>query len=110
MAKAAKKPPTKTQILASIAETTKLTKKEVAAVFDALAGEIKRNLGTRGPGVFTIPGLMKITKKRMPAKPARKNVEVRNIRTGEVTIKDLPAKPAYNKVTVRPLKNLKDMV
>lgn len=103
MAKAAKKPMTKTQILASIAEATDLSKKDVAAVFDALGEEIKKNLN-RGPGAFTIPGLVKIEKKKVPAKPARKGVMV----LGQ--LRDIPAKPATTKVRVRALKNLKDMV
>ena len=41
MAQAAPKAPTKTQILANIAEATNLSKKDVAAVFDALTGEIE---------------------------------------------------------------------
>jgi nucleoid DNA-binding protein len=111
MAKAApKKAPTKSEILNSIAAATGLARKEVGAVLDALAAEIKKSLGARGPGVFALPGLVKIEKKKIPAKPARKNVPVRDIRTGEVTIKDIPAKPATTKVKVRPLKNLKAMV
>lgn len=111
MAKApAKKAPSKSEVMRTIAEATELKPKQVAAVFDALAGEIKKALGNRGPGVFVIPGLVKITKKKVPAKPARKNVPVRNIRTGEVTIKDIPAKPAYCKPAIRALKNLKAMV
>lgn len=107
MAKAAaKKPPSKSEILAKIADATGLTKKDVAAVFDALGGEIKKNLSSRGPGVIAIPGLVKIQKKKVPARPAQKNV--RNPFTGE--IQDRPAKPASTKVTVRTLKNLKDMV
>ena len=65
----------------TVAEATDLTKKQVAAVFDALAAEIKKNLGSRGAGMFTIPGLLKIEKKRVPARPAQKNV--RNPFTGE---------------------------
>jgi len=103
MAKVAKKPPTKTQILTSIAEASGLTKKEVAAVFDALAEEIKKSL-KRGPGAFTIPGLLKIEKKKVPARPAKKGVMV----LGQ--LRDLPAKPATTKVRLRALKNLKDMV
>jgi nucleoid DNA-binding protein len=113
MAKAApapKKPPTKTQIMANIAEATGLSKKDVSAVMDALAEEIRKSLSGKGAGIFTVPGLVKIEKKKIPARPARKNVPVRDIRTGEVTIKDLPAKPASNKVKVRALKNLKQMV
>jgi len=101
-----KKPPTKTEILTNIANATGLTKKEVAGVLDALAAEIKRNLGPRGPGVFSIPGLVKIEKKKVPARPAEKNW--RNPFTGE--IQDRPARPASVKVKVRALKNLKDMV
>lgn len=108
MAKAAKakKPPTKTEILTNIANATDLTKKQVAAVFDQLAVEIKRNLGSRGAGVFSIPGLVKIEKKKVPARPAQKNW--RNPFTGE--IQERPAKPASTKVRVRALKNLKQMV
>ncbi|GIW90675.1 MAG: hypothetical protein KatS3mg109_1107 [Pirellulaceae bacterium] len=100
------KAPTKMQVYASIAEATGLTKKQVAAVFDALADEIKKALGSRGPGVFQIPGLVKIDKRKVPARPAQKGV--RNPFTGE--IRDIPAKPASVKVRVRALKNLKSMV
>ncbi|MBX3412094.1 MAG: HU family DNA-binding protein [Pirellulales bacterium] len=106
MAKAAaKKAPSKSEVLASISAATDLSKKEVSAVIDALANEIKKAMGNRGSGVFTIPGLVKITKKKMPARPAQKNV--RNPFTGE--LQDRPARPAYNKITVRALKNLKAM-
>jgi hypothetical protein len=105
MAKAApKKPPSKTEILTRIAEATDLTKKDVAAVFEALGAEVKKNLGSRGPGMFTIPGLLKIVKVKVPAKPARKNVMV----LGQ--LRDLPAKPATTKVRLRALKSLKEMV
>ncbi len=106
MAKAAKKAPTKTEILQNIASAADLSKKQVAAVFDALTDEVRKSLGSRGAGVFTLPGLLKIEKKKVPARPAQKNV--RNPFTGEM--QDRPAKPAYNKVKVRALRNLKDMV
>lgn len=106
-AKAVKKPPTKTEILNNIAAATDLTKKEVAAVLDALSAEIKKNLGPRGAGAFAIPGLLKIEKKRVPARPAKKGVP-NPFKPGELM--DVAARPAYNKVKVRPLKNLKDMV
>ena len=108
MAKAAKpkKPPTKTEILANIAAATDLSRKQVAAVFDALSGEIKKSMGARGPGAFTIPGLVKVVKKKIPARPAEKNWK--NPFTGE--LQDRPAKPASTTVKFRPLKNLKDMV
>ncbi|NLF09597.1 MAG: DNA-binding protein [Pirellulaceae bacterium] len=106
MAKTAKKAPTKTEILQNIANATDLTKKQVGEVFDALTEEIRKNLGPRGAGVFAVPGLLKIEKKKVPARPAQKNV--RNPFTGEM--QDRPAKPAYNKVKIRALRALKDMV
>ena len=107
MPKAVKKPPTKTQIMANIAETTGLNKKDVAAVFEALEAEIKKNVGGRGPGSFTVPGLLKIVRQRKPAQPAKKGVP-NPFKPGELM--DVPAKPAKNVVKVRPLKNLKEMV
>jgi nucleoid DNA-binding protein len=105
MAKAApKKPPSKTEILSRIADSTGLAKKDVNAVFEALQAEIKKNLSSRGPGMFTIPGLLKIVKVKVPAKPARKNVMV----LGQ--LRDIPAKPATTKVRLRPLKSLKEIV
>ena len=107
MAKAApKKAPSKTEILSNIAAASDLNKKDVAKVIEALAAEIKKNLSARGPGLFTIPGLVKIERKKVPARPAQKNVK--NPFTGE--FRDVPAKPASVKVKVRALKNLKDMV
>ena len=106
-AAAAKKAPSKSEVTNNIAEETGLTKKQVAAVLEALSGEIKKNLGNRGPGVFAIPGLVKIEKKKVPARPAQKNVP-NPFKPGETM--DRPAKPASVKVKVRALKNLKDMV
>jgi nucleoid DNA-binding protein len=110
MAKAAtasKKAPSKSEVTNNIAEETGLTKKQVASVLEALAGEIKKALGNKGPGVFAIPGLVKVEKKKVPARPAQKNVP-NPFKPGEFM--DRPAKPASVKVKVRALKNLKDMV
>ena len=107
-AKTAKKDPkkemTKSEIVTTLAEKTGLTKSDIGNVFDELSALIAKNLGRRGPGSFTVPGLMKIEVKKKPATKARKG---RNPFTGEeITIK---AKPATNVVRVRPLKGLKDM-
>ena len=100
----AKKAATKTEILESIASATKLTKKQVSAVLDTLAVEIKK--GLKGPGVFQIPGLVKIEKRKVPARPARKGVP-NPFKPGELM--NVKAKPATTKIKVRPLKNLKAM-
>ena len=111
MAKAAtaapKKAPSKSEVLNNIASETGLARKDVASVIEALAGEVKKALGNRGPGVFAIPGLVKITKKKVPARAAKKNVP-NPFKPGEFM--DQKARPAYNKVGIRALKNLKDMV
>jgi nucleoid DNA-binding protein len=107
MAKAAKKPLTKTELLTNIAEATEMSKKEVAAVLEALAEEIRKSLSGRGAGAVSIPGLIKIEKKKVPARPAKKGVP-NPFKPGELM--DVAAKPASTKVKVRALKNLKDMV
>lgn len=96
---------TKSQTLGDIADQTGLTKKEVASVFEAMSGIIKKDLGRRGPGIFTVPGLMKIRVVRKPATKARKGI---NPFTGEEMM--FKAKPARNVVKVTALKALKDMV
>ncbi|WJW75831.1 HU family DNA-binding protein [Thiohalobacter sp. IOR34] len=105
-ATAVKKPTTKSETLAFIADKTGLTKKDVGAVFEALNVLIKRDLSKRsGPGFYSVPGLLKIKVVRKPATKARKGI---NPFTGEETV--FKAKPARNVVKVTPLKGLKDMV
>jgi nucleoid DNA-binding protein len=101
-----KKPPTKSEIYTTIADDTGLTKKDVAAVFDSLSGLIQKNLGGRGgPGLFTVPGLLKMRVVKKAATKARKGV---NPFTGEEMM--FKAKPASKTVKVAALKGLKDMV
>lgn len=96
------KPPTKSEIIATIADKTGLTKKDVGAVFDQLNAVIKKSL--KGAGEFTVPGLVKM---RVVKKPATKSRPGVNPFTGEaITIK---AKPARKAVKVTALKGLKDM-
>jgi nucleoid DNA-binding protein len=100
------KPLTKTELMANIAAATDVQKKDVAAVLDALAAEIRQSLSSKGPGSITIPGLVKIEKKTIPARPAQTGVP-NPFKPGELM--DRPAKPACSKVKVRALKLLKDM-
>jgi nucleoid DNA-binding protein len=102
---AAKKPMTKSEILTSLSESSGFSKKEVAGIFEDLAGLIGKNLNKRGPGVFTIPGLSKFKVVRKPATKARKGI---NPFTKEEMM--FKAKPARNVVKILPLKALKDMV
>jgi nucleoid DNA-binding protein len=106
MAANTKKPPTKTEIYAKIVEDTGLTRKDVVAVFESLSNQIQKNLGGRGaPGIFSIPGLLKLRVVKKPARKARMGV---NPFTGvEMMFK---AKPATKVVKATVLKGLKDMV
>ena len=104
-AKATAKARTKSEVYGELADAADMTKKQIASVFDGLAGMIKKDLGKRGPGVFTVPGLMKIKVVRKPATKARKGT---NPFTGEEMM--FKAKPARNVVKVQALKNLKSMV
>ncbi|MEQ8803384.1 MAG: HU family DNA-binding protein, partial [Haliea sp.] len=65
---------TKTQIVASIAESTSLSKKQVGDVMNELESLMERSLKKRAVGEFTLPGLMKITTVKKPAKKARKGI------------------------------------
>lgn len=96
---------TKSEVLNTLAEGTGLTRKQVASVFEELSALIEQNLGKKGPGIFAVPGLMKIKVVRKPATKARTGI---NPFTGEETM--FKAKPARNVVKIQPLKALKEMV
>ncbi|EED31504.1 HU family DNA-binding protein [Congregibacter variabilis] len=102
-APALKEKMTKTQVLASIAESTGLSKKQVGDVMAELETLIERSVKKRAVGEFTLPGLMKITTVKKPAVKARKGI---NPFTGEETM--FKAKPASVAVKVRPLKKMKE--
>ena len=104
-AKAAAKPRTKSQIFGELAESADITKKQVNDIFEGMAGLIKKDLSRRGPGAFTVPGLIKLKVVRKPATKARKGI---NPFTGEEMM--FKAKPARNVVKATALKGLKDMV
>lgn len=96
---------TKSEIYNELIESSQLTRKQVASVFDGLTAIVEQELGKKGPGMFTIPGLLKL---KVISKPATKAREGINPFTKEpMTIK---AKPARKVVKAYPLKSLKEMV
>jgi nucleoid DNA-binding protein len=100
------KPATKSAILQKVAETTGLSRKQVAAVFDSYAELVRDELGKKGPGVITLPpGLVKIKRVHKPATKPRMG---RNPATGETI--QIKAKPARTVVKALALKSLKEMV
>jgi nucleoid DNA-binding protein len=91
----------KTAVFKEIAEKASLEPKQVAAVFEALADLIMGQIGKKGPGQFSIPGLVKFTMvTRPPTKAGKRMVAGREV--------EVKAKPATKKVKVRVLKTLKD--
>lgn len=101
----AAKPATKADVYNTLSEKTGLNKKEIASVFTAMGDLIAKELGKKGPGLFIIPGLLKLKVVRKPATKAKQGI---NPFTKEpMTIK---AKPARNVVKAVPLKTLKDLV
>lgn len=99
-----RKPFTKSQVVGTISEMTELPRKDVSEVISALADIIAAHVNKKGPGVFSIPGLMKVKVVKKPATKARKGI---NPFTGEEMM--FKAKPATRKVKVLPLKALKEM-
>jgi nucleoid DNA-binding protein len=96
---------TKSAMLTSLSESTSLTKKQVGSVLDELEVLIERSVRKRGVGEFTVPGLLKVTTVKKPARKAKKNVP-NPFKPGELM--DVAAKPASIAVKIRPLKKLKE--
>ncbi len=101
---AIREPYTKSQIFTYLSEETGLSKKDVAAVFEALKNLMHRHLKSRSAGIFTLPGLAKFSVVEEASKKERKGI---NPFTGEETT--FKAKPASRQVKVRVLKALKDL-
>jgi nucleoid DNA-binding protein len=88
---------TKAQVITEIAEFSELDKKSVARVFDGLTELIKKQLGSRGPGEFVIPGLLKLKAVKKPATKDRPPITIKG-------------KPATKKIRASALKSLKDLI
>jgi nucleoid DNA-binding protein len=103
-AKAAK-PAKKSEVYNTLSEKTGLNRKEIASVFNAMGDLISKELGKKGPGLFVIPGLLKLKVVRKPATKAKQGINPFN--KEPMTIK---AKPARNVVKAVPMKALKELV
>ncbi len=93
----------KSGLVAHLSESTGVAPKDVRAIMGALEGAVMASISKKGAGAFTLPGLLKITAVKVPAKPRRKGI---NPFTKEEQW--FAAKPATTKLKVRPLKKLKD--
>jgi nucleoid DNA-binding protein len=98
------KPMSKSEIALALGEATGLTKAQITSVFENLVDLVGKQLNN-GPGMFTLPGLLKIKIVQKPAVPARTGINP--FTKQETTFK---AKPARKVVKLQALKNLKQMV
>ena len=95
---------TKARLMTQIADETGLAKKDVESVFGALNSVLAKQLGKKGPGELTIPGVVKL---RVVKKAATKAREGRNPATGEKIV--IPAKKARKIVKATVLKATKEL-
>ena len=100
-----KDPLSKGAMIKAIMDMTALAKKDVVSVMEALTTVIELHVKSKGPGKFVLPGILKITVVKKPARPARKGI---NPFTGEETM--FKAKPAHKVVKIKALKKLKELV
>jgi len=96
---------TKAQVISEISEYSELDKKSVVKVFDGLTELIKKQLSSRGPGEFVIPGLLKLKAVKKAATKDRPGI---NPFTKEQII--IKGKPASKKIRASALKALKDLI
>jgi nucleoid DNA-binding protein len=94
---------TKGQIVANLADSSGLTKKQVSSVLEAYDSLVERSISKRGVGEFTLPGILKISTVSKPATKARPGISP--FTKEPIMIK---AKPARRIVKVRALKKLKE--
>lgn len=102
-AKPVKEVMNKTGLVNFIAENSGVSSKDVKAVLASLEAAAIASVSKKGAGEFVLPGLLKVTSVKVPAKPKRKGI---NPFTKQEQW--FEAKPASTKVKVRPLKKLKD--
>jgi len=99
-----KRPATKRELLDKISEKAGVGRKEAEQVLDALQAVLADELGQDGPGLVTIPGLLKVKRVRKPATEEKQGVNP--MTKTPMTIK---AKPARSVIKVVPLKQLKGL-
>lgn len=94
---------TKSALVSAIAEQCDLSRAQVAGVLSSLEGQICGSVHPNGCGEFMLPGLLKISLRKVPARKA--GTLIRNPATGEMM--KAAAKPASVRVKARALAKLK---
>jgi nucleoid DNA-binding protein len=94
---------TKSALINLIAEQNDLTRASAKGVLETIENVMMGSIHPRGVGEFTLPGLLKISLRKVPARKA--GTMIRNPSTGEMV--PGAAKPASVRVKIRPLSKLK---
>ena len=94
---------TKSALINLIAEENELPRKTAASVYATLENVFLGSVHPKGVGEFALPGLLKVTLRKVPARKA--GTLVRNPATGEMV--KASAKPASVRVKIRALSKLK---
>jgi nucleoid DNA-binding protein len=94
---------TKSALINLIAEKNELTRNAAKGVLATIEDAMTGSIHPRGVGEFTLPGLFKISLRKVPARKA--GTLIRNPSTGEMV--PGAAKPASVRVKIRPLAKLK---
>src|SRR6516164_4328326 len=90
---------TKSALVNLIAEENEIPRKTAAGVYATLENLFLGSVHPRGVGEFVLPGLLKVSLRKVPARKA--GTLIRNPSTGEM------AKPASVRVKIRALSKLK---
>jgi nucleoid DNA-binding protein len=98
-----KKTLTKSALINLLAEQNDIPRKTAAAVYATLEGVFLGSVHPRGVGEFALPGLLKVSLRKVPARKA--GTLVRNPATGEMV--KAAAKPASIRVKIRALSKLR---
>ena len=94
---------TKAALINLIAEENEIPRKTAVGVYSTLENAFLGSVHPRGLGEFTLPGLLKVNLRKVPARKA--GTLVRNPATGEMI--KAAAKPASVRVKIRALSKLK---
>ena len=94
---------TRSALVSLIAEENEIPRKTAAGVYATLENLFLGSVHPRGVGEFVLPGLLKVSLRKVPARKA--GTLVRSPATGEMV--EAAAKPASVRVKIRALSKLK---
>ena len=94
---------TKSALVNLIAEENEIPRKTAASVYATLENVFLGSVHPRGTGEFVLPGLLKVSLRKVPARKA--GTLIRNPSTGQMV--EAAAKPASVRVKIRALSKLK---